>query len=122
MASVTSRGHDLERELEAACAAVRVAADAAAAIAPSQSIAKDDRSPVTLADFTAQALVCAALARTSRIAAVVGEERAADLPPALAADMAARVGAARGESVDVAEVTAWLALGEAEPAPDSWFW
>jgi 3'(2'), 5'-bisphosphate nucleotidase len=113
---------DLDRELAIACDAVRVAAVACAAIAPGPSIEKEDRSPVTIADFTAQALVCAALAEASAIAAVVGEERAADVPEALAGPLTERVSAARGAAVDLARVRAWLAVGEAEPEGHAWFW
>jgi 3'-phosphoadenosine 5'-phosphosulfate (PAPS) 3'-phosphatase len=122
MPSSASSSFDLDRELAAATEAVRAAAVACAAIAPGASVAKDDKSPVTIADFTAQALVCAALAETSAIRAVVGEERAADVPAALGDELAARVGAARGASVDLARVQGWLAVGEAEPADHAWFW
>jgi 3'-phosphoadenosine 5'-phosphosulfate (PAPS) 3'-phosphatase len=115
---------DLERELEIACQAVAAAAVACATIAPApgRTVEKEDRSPVTLADFTAQALVCAALSEASAITAVVGEERAADVPAALAGELAKRVGEARGAGVDAARVRDWLAIGEADPAQHAWFW
>jgi len=115
---------DLAHELEIACAAVQVAAVACSGIASreTRAISKDDRSPVTVADFTAQALVCAALAEASAIPAVVGEERAADVPPELGRELTTRIGAARGEVVDVERVHAWLALGEANPEEHAWFW
>jgi len=121
MASATN---SLQRELDAACAAVQVAAVACSDIATieARAISKDDRSPVTVADFTAQALVCAALAETSAFRAVVGEERAADVPAELGGELTTRIGAARGETVDVDRVSAWLALGEADPADHAWFW
>jgi 3'(2'), 5'-bisphosphate nucleotidase len=101
---------------------VRAAAVACAAIVPGASVAKEDRSPVTIADFTAQALVCAALAEASAIRAVVGEERAADVSEALGDELTSRVGAARGGPVELAQVRDWLAIGEAEPAGHAWFW
>ena len=74
---------DLNLELEHAIAAVRPAAtlcrEVQQNLASAASLEKKDHSPVTVADFASQALICAALRETSRVKAVVGEEDAADL-------------------------------------------
>ena len=74
---------DLRAELEAAVVAVRDAATVCQSVqkdlVTAATIEKKDKSPVTVADFASQALVCASLAGSSAVKAVVGEEDAADL-------------------------------------------
>ena len=74
---------DLNLELEHAVAAVRAAATVCREVqqnlASAATLEKKDHSPVSVADFASQALICAALQETSRAKAVVGEEDAADL-------------------------------------------
>ena len=69
-------------ELWAAMRAVRLAARACRAVADSmrpETLEKKDKSPVTVADFAAQAVVCAVLEAELPDDRVVGEEDAADL-------------------------------------------
>lgn len=71
-----------DKELEIALAAVSQAATVCQAIQTSidpQAMAKKDRSPVTVADFASQALVCRALRDALPGDPVVGEEDAAAL-------------------------------------------
>ncbi|MGE0708667.1 MAG: 3'(2'),5'-bisphosphate nucleotidase [Planctomycetota bacterium] len=72
---------DYARELEVAREAVRAAVRLTARVqpAPERTLAKGDRSPVTVADFGAQALICAALAEAFPADPVIGEEDAAAL-------------------------------------------
>lgn len=71
-----------ERELEVALSAVRQASRACRAVQQSLdplTLAKDDRSPVTVADFASQALVARALLEAFPHDPLVGEEDAAAL-------------------------------------------
>ncbi len=71
-----------EHELEVALAAVRQAAQVCAAIQATISpdtLAKQDKSPVTIADYSSQALVCRALQHAFRSDPVIAEEDSADL-------------------------------------------
>lgn len=71
-----------ERELEVALRAVRQASRACRAVQQSldpHTLAKDDRSPVTIADFASQALVARALLDAFPHDPLVGEEDAAAL-------------------------------------------
>ena len=74
---------DLDAELKAAVIAVRDAASVCQSVqknlVTAATLEKKDRSPVTVADFASQALVCSSLALNSKIQAVVGEEDAAEL-------------------------------------------
>lgn len=71
-----------ERELATAIAAVRQAAAVCqrvqAEISP-ESLAKKDKSPVTVADYSSQALICRELERTFPDDPVIAEEDSADL-------------------------------------------
>ncbi|QQE64453.1 3'(2'),5'-bisphosphate nucleotidase [Leptolyngbya sp. BL0902] len=71
-----------ELEKQVAVAAVRQAAQLCEAVRQTlvpEAIEKNDKSPVTVADFGAQALICRALAEAFPQDAVVGEEDANDL-------------------------------------------
>lgn len=71
-----------DRELEVALSAVRQASRACRAVQQSldpHTLAKDDRSPVTVADFASQALVARALLEAFPDDPLVGEEDAAAL-------------------------------------------
>jgi 3'(2'), 5'-bisphosphate nucleotidase len=71
-----------DRELAVALAAVRQASRACRAVQQAldpHTLAKDDRSPVTVADFASQALVARALAEAFPGDPLVGEEDAAAL-------------------------------------------
>ena len=71
-----------ERELQVAIRAVREAAQLCRAVAAeirSEIMAKKDKSPVTVADFGSQALICRGLAETFPDDAVIAEEDAVEL-------------------------------------------
>ena len=121
------------RELEIAVAAVRRAAVLCQGVqrdlATAQAVQKRDKSPVTIADFASQAVVCAALAEAFPDDAVVGEESADALrqesaEAALAADssesvrsaVVAGVRTALGRDVSDDQVLAWIDRGSADPA------
>jgi len=72
-----------QKQLQAATDAVRKASRVCRAVQAdlvnAETIQKKDRSPVTVADFASQAIVCATLAEAFGDDAVVGEEGSADL-------------------------------------------
>jgi 3'(2'), 5'-bisphosphate nucleotidase len=122
---------DPEAELRVAIAAVRAAAKVCqsvqGALVSADTLAKKDKSPVTVADFASQALVCAALAEGSSVKAVVGEESAAELRTDEARELREKVvehvrsvaGAALGEE----EVLGFIDLGGVEPErTDGRYW
>ncbi len=125
------------RERHTALAAVRHAAVLCQAVqrdlVTAQAVRKRDKSPVTVADFASQAVVCAMLADAFPDDAVVGEESADALRAApgetasavgsstrsVREAVVARVGAALDGIVsDVSDqrVLAWIDRGSADPA------
>jgi len=87
-------------------------------------ITKADGSPVTIADFAAQALLCRAIVETYPADPIMAEERAAALfePGAekLAARMVAEIQHTR-PGVDLDQIAAWIDRGSlAEHAPRYW--
>lgn len=70
------------RELEVALRAVRIASRACRSVQRSispETIAKQDKSPVTVADFASQAIVCKIIGDAFPQDAIVGEEDSAEL-------------------------------------------
>ena len=78
-------------------------------------IEKNDRRPVTVADFASQAIVCTALVDNSSVRSVVAEESAEQLRSPQAAGQRDTVlkllRAARGSSVSLQQVYEWIDLG-----------
>ncbi len=115
------------REIEIALAAVREAGllcrSVQAEIDPGE-LSKDDRSPVTVADFGSQALVCRALGEAFPDDPVIGEENADMLRDPANADALARVTghvqALRPEAT-ADDVCAWIDRGGSrDAAPRFW--
>ena len=114
---------DLARELEAAVVAVRDAATVCQSVqkdlVTAATLEKKDRSPVTVADFASQALVCSALAKSSEIGAVVGEEDAAELresgAEATRDKVVEHVRGIRGAGVSHDQALDWIDLGGVTP-------
>jgi 3'(2'), 5'-bisphosphate nucleotidase len=109
---------DLRLELATAVAAVRSAARACRAVQErlvrSDTLQKGDKSPVTVADFASQAIICAELERALPRDPVVGEEDADTLRhegPLLAA-VVERVAEQR-DAVSTEQVLAWIDRGTA---------
>jgi 3'(2'), 5'-bisphosphate nucleotidase len=87
------------------------------------SVAKADRSPVTLADYAAQAVICQALAAAFPADPVVAEEKAADLRRAGQQEMLAQVAYYVQQALPAAtppQVCAWIDYGSAEPGLRFW--
>lgn len=122
--------------LETAIAAVRTAAALCERVRRdlvAEPIQKDDRSPVTIADFGAQAIVCRMVADAFPEDPIVGEEGSAalrdparrhalDTVTALVGEHL-RGGASRGngrEEISAEDVLSWIDLGAGQPARRFW--
>lgn len=113
---------DRDRELAVALHAVRTAARACRAVSErsidDHTLEKKDQSPVTVADFASQALVCAVLQEAFPHDAVVAEEDSAELrtdeQTRLRAAVAERVGAELGHAVEEPRVLGWIDRGGAK--------
>ena len=88
--------------------------------------AKDDRSPVTLADYGSQAVVCAALAEAFPGDPVVAEESAAALREQRASPLARRlealVASELGSDTRLEQVLGWIDHGSGRATPAGRFW
>ena len=87
-----------------------------------ETITKGDESPVTVADFAAQAVVCSTLHEGLGDVAIVGEEDAADLrgddSAALLAGVQALVSNEAGRDVPAGVVADWVGLGASDATSD----
>jgi 3'(2'), 5'-bisphosphate nucleotidase len=107
------------RDLATAVAAVRSAARACRAVQQhlvrADALQKGDKSPVTVADFASQAIICAELERALPGDLVVGEEDAETLrgEAAILKAVVERVSEQRGET-DAAQVLRWIDRGDAD--------
>jgi len=111
-----------QNEIDAAVAAVEAAAAVTAGaqdrLVAGDTLTKGDDSPVTVADFAAQAIVCRALAYRLGDVAVVGEETPDDL--ADQPDLLAGVASLASGTPD--EVVAAIALGGADASAGGRYW
>ncbi|MCA9035631.1 MAG: 3'(2'),5'-bisphosphate nucleotidase [Planctomycetaceae bacterium] len=104
-------------ELQTALAAVRQAAVVCRAVQSAistDSLAKKDKSPVTVADFASQALICHTLEGTFPSDPVIGEEGAAELRTPEGAEFLTRVVAecnAVGVTCTADQVCDWIDRG-----------
>jgi 3'(2'), 5'-bisphosphate nucleotidase len=113
---------DRRVELEVAVDAVRAASRACRVVqqrlVKPAALEKADKSPVTVADFASQAIVCANLQERMRGDPVVGEEDAAALRreprEELRSEIVATVRGELGRELDVERVLEWIELGAAE--------
>lgn len=111
-----------DEELQIAVTAVRAAARVCRAVQhdllTTETMQKADRSPVTVADFASQAVVCRWLARATPGDPVVGEENASELRKqerrGLLDSIVRRVRDELGADVSAAEVLEWIDRGNAE--------
>ncbi len=116
-----------ERELRAALAAAQIAAalcEAARSDAAGlQETAKVDLSPVTLADYGAQALICRTLGEAFPRDAIVGEEESSTLQQPQNAALLRRVHdyvSRFGRTCTADDVCRWIAAGSAKPSDRFW--
>ncbi len=119
--------HQLAAEMDTALAAVRQAGLLCREVQAEidlGALAKDDKSPVTVADFGSQALICCALGKVFPGDPVIGEEDAAVLQEADNAAMLERVVGHVGTHVagsDAQQVCRWINRGNAKQYSDR-FW
>lgn len=118
-----------ELEIETALAAVRSASQlcsgAQGRLAAGDTLTKGDESPVTVADFAAQAVVCAVLTDALGPIDMVGEEDSSDLSDddraALRAGVTALVRSQRGDEVSESAVLDWISVGSADGTTDRYW-
>src|SRR5512134_1994524 len=117
-----------ERELAAGIDAVRAAARICRTVAQrlvtADTLEKKDQSPVTVADFASQAIVCRALERAFPGDPLVGEEDATELraaAPVLRESVQRAVAAELGGDPGLAPVLSWIDRGRAH-ADGARFW
>ena len=112
---------DREKDLDAAIEAVRAASSICRAVqqrlVTADTLEKKDKSPVTVADFASQAVVCERLATLFPDDPIVGEEGAADLQGDDVAELRASVVEAVADELgyepEEEEVLGWIDRGNA---------
>ncbi len=112
----TDYAQELLIALRAARLAAQVCARVQATLVTADALEKKDRSPVTVADFAAQAVVCSLLAEHFPTDAVVGEEGAAELRQptenaAIPRAVVDQVRRALDRDVSAAQVFDWIDRG-----------
>ncbi len=114
---MTGHATELAIALEAVRAASRVCRAVQARLVTAETLQKRDKSPVTVADFASQAIVCQQLAAALPADPVVGEEDAEDLRSGDAASLreavAREVAAQLGRDLDEETVLGWIDRGGA---------
>lgn len=116
-----------QAELDIACRAVRTAATVCqsvqAQIAP-EVLSKQDRSPVTVADFASQAIICRELRSAFPDDPIIAEEDSAALKTAETAPFLERIGhelSAVGLSDSGEEICRWIDQGQSDQFSER-FW
>lgn len=111
--------------MEAVRAAARICVDVQKRLVTADTLEKKDKSPVTVADFASQAIVCSLLAKALPSDRVVGEEDAADLRTAdnaaLRAAVVERVSAELEGDLDAKQVLEAIDLGGADATGDRYW-
>ena len=122
---MANRTVDLSAAISAVRAAARVCRDVQQRLVSADTLEKKDKSPVTVADFASQAIVCAGLEKALPADLVVGEEDAAELREDAQAELRAAVVRHVGSEVegdpDESQVLAWIDRGGAS-ADSSRYW
>lgn len=124
------RERDLSDEVNAASGAVRLAAGICRAVQAdlvnAETIEKKDKSPVTVADYASQAVICSQLVAVFPGDPIVAEEGTGELREAtherVRQLVAQRVGHGLGVDADEQQVLAWIDRGAAEPEEGERFW
>ncbi len=123
--STTALSTELAAAMDAVRAASRVCRAVQRQLVSEQTLQKKDKSPVTVADFASQAIVCARLAALLPDDRVVGEEASDELrkdeQTALRRMVVEQVAAGLGQTVDESQVLTWIDRGGAE-ATGSRYW
>lgn len=115
-----------QKELQTAIAAVRIAARVTQAVQKQISddvLEKKDRSPVTIADYASQAVICHALKEAFPDVPIVGEEDAEELRTGDNAQFVGRILeelAAIGVMTTADEVCSWIDHGNGKAGSRFW--
>lgn len=115
--------HEKQVAIEAVTQAAALCQDVRTEIVSVGSLQKDDRSPVTIADFGAQALVCRHLMKAFEQDVIVGEEDSGDLQKSENASVLAQVTqyAQRYQSDATPDsICAWIDAGNGTVAERFW--
>ena len=109
--------------IQAVRAAARVCRSVQQRLATAEALEKKDKSPVTVADFASQAIVCERLLRALPEDAVVGEEGSEELrQPEQAALLEAVVREVGSETAgDSAQILEWIDRGGADARGDRYW-
>ncbi len=117
-----------QRTIDAAVAAVtaasRLTTSAQGRLLAGDTLTKTDDSPVTVADFGAQAVVCSVLTETLGDVEMVGEEDANDLADdgsGLLDGVAALVSTTLDRDVSASTLLDWVAVGSGSAAADRYW-
>ena len=109
---------ELKLAIDAVRSASRVCRAVQARLVSAETLEKKDKSPVTVADFASQAIICQRLQAALPVDLVVGEEDSAELreegQEALRAAIALEVGREVDEAVSEDTVLGWIDRGSAQ--------
>ncbi len=119
----------LADELAAALGAVRAASEvcrgAQGRLLAGHTLTKGDESPVTIADFAAQAVVCAELTDSLGAIEMIGEEESDDLRAPDASDLldavVGLVATQRGDAASRSTVLDWISVGSSAGTTDRYW-
>jgi 3'(2'), 5'-bisphosphate nucleotidase len=120
-----SRDRELQAAIDAVRAASRVCRTVQSRLITDDTLQKKDKSPVTVADFASQAIICAQLSAIFPRDRFVGEENARDLRGSerqvIRHTVAEHVRSEMGASVEEARVLAWIDLGAADASGERYW-
>ena len=122
---MTDHASELDVALEAVRAAARVCRAVQQRLVSAETLEKKDKSPVTVADFASQAIVCQRLGALLPDDRVVGEEDSAELRAegqvALRAAIAREVASEVDGEIDEEAVLGWIDRGGAQADTDRYW-
>jgi 3'(2'), 5'-bisphosphate nucleotidase len=115
---MTDRRMEYEAAIEAVRAASRVCRAVQNNLIGADTLQKKDKSPVTVADFASQAIICQRLAKVLPGDRIVAEEDAAELRTSgqenLCAAVAGHVNTELDRSASLDEILGWIDFGRAD--------
>jgi 3'(2'), 5'-bisphosphate nucleotidase len=122
---MSSRDQELAAAVEAVRAASRVCIAVQQALVGADTLEKKDKSPVTVADFASQAIICSKLIDALPGARVVGEEDSAELreveQTTLRAAVVEKVSGELGTNASESQVLDWIDIGGADATGDRYW-
>ena len=109
----------LKTAIESVRAAAGICTQVQAQLVSEDTLVKKDRSPVTVADFASQALICTALKENFPQISIVGEEDAADLRQAENSELLEKINGFLADWTQE-EVLNGIDYGNGEPEEEFW--